>query len=199
MGWYRHKWRSWEDNNYLDGSGENITITSPGRQMGPRQPPCWRVLCLRLCSPRARGQRGDRQLVASHHSQLGCFLTRSIIIGSLLLWSGEDTNRRRDRDCRHQRVLLQAHPQPRHRPDQVIGHHCNVLSIILTNFCSQMHRCFPHWRLPSLVPSNPRCQSPKVIFDVYQSRLYINHSRWSLMIRELDLTFWMLQDLQHPL
>ena len=150
MGWYRHNWRSWEDNNYLDGSGENITITSPGRQMGPRQPPCWRVLCLRLCSPRARGQRGDRQLVASHHSQLGCFLTRSIIIWSLLLWSGEDTNRRRDRDRRHQRVLLQAHPQPRHRPDQVLLVPFSANYVKINSFQQTDNLFCPHtakWRL----------------------------------------------------
>ena len=79
--------------------------------MGPGYPACWGVLCLGLCSPWARCKRGR------HLSISNVDITFIIYI---YYTTGEDTNSRSDGHCWHQWVFVQAHPQPRHWPDQVL-------------------------------------------------------------------------------
>ena len=106
------RWLKLEAENSRSGKANWIIV--PGkdnclRKMGPRHSTCWGVLRLGLCSPWARCKRGcPRQAPPMLTSHLLSFRS-----------PGEDTNSRSDGHRWHQGVFVQAHPQPRHRPDQV--------------------------------------------------------------------------------
>ena len=108
--------------------------------MGPGYPVCWGVLCLGLCSPWARCKRGrPRQACPMLTSHLLSFCS-----------PGKDTNSRSDGHCWHQRILVQAHPQPRYRPDQVLLVPFSANYVKINSFQQTDNLFCPHtakWRL----------------------------------------------------